>query len=46
MSLVMLGILAAFIGAVMVLLARSADPIRRQEAAAEARPRTSQPRPD
>jgi hypothetical protein len=46
MSLVMLGILAAFIGVVMVLLARSGDPIRRQEAAAEARPRTSQPRPD
>jgi hypothetical protein len=33
MSLVMLGILAAFIGVVMVLLARSGDPIRRQEPA-------------
>ena len=33
MSLVMLGMLAAFIGVVLVLLARSADPIRRQVAA-------------
>jgi hypothetical protein len=30
MSLVMLGIFATFIGLVLVLLARSADPIRRQ----------------
>ena len=32
-SLVMLGMLAAFIGLVLVLLARSADPIRREATA-------------